>query len=65
MTKISSKNVVETWLGLLGAGDMKAVTEMFADDAVIDMPGTRKYLGPEGGRVRQRLRNILELCRQH
>ena len=48
MAKTTAKNVVEKWLGLLGVGDIRAVTEMFADDAVIDMPGTRKL--PWAGR---------------
>ena len=40
MSKSSAKETVENWVGLLAAGDMDAIVAMFADDAVIDMPGS-------------------------
>tara|TARA_Y100000588_G_C14170162_1_gene888754 strand:- start:10 stop:414 length:405 start_codon:yes stop_codon:yes gene_type:complete len=36
----SAKETVEKWVGLLATGDMDAIVAMFADDAVIDMPGS-------------------------
>ncbi len=40
MSTPSAKETVEKWVGLLATGDMDAIVAMFADDGIIDMPGT-------------------------
>ena len=40
MNTASAKVVIEKWIGLLASGDMEAIVASFADDAVIDMPGS-------------------------
>jgi len=40
MSTPSAKETVEKWVGLLATGDIDAIVAMFADDAVIDMPGS-------------------------
>ena len=40
MSSSSVKAVIEKWMGHLATGDMDAIIATFADDAVIDMPGS-------------------------
>ena len=40
MTTSSAKAVIEKWVGYLAPGDIEAIIATFADDAVIDMPGS-------------------------